>query len=381
MRNRGSLEVHLVTGGCGYPGYHLGKKLVENGHQVIIFDLIQLQWPLLDGMTVIQGSITNFDEVDEAFKGVNCVYHMASYGMSGREQLNKKLIEAVNIGGTENVIKACMKNKITRLVYTSTYNVIFGGQEIKDGDDSLPYLPLNQHPDHYSRTKSIAEKKVLTASGTGGLCTCALRLAGVYGPGEKRHIPRTLGYVEQGLMIMTYGGGTLQDFLHVDNLVQGHILAGQALSADRECIAGGQAYFLSDGAPVNTFEFFRPLFEGLGYKMPKMTLPVSVVYFIAFLTEWIHYFVARVYNFQPLLTRTEVFKTGVTHYFSIEKARKQLGYNPTKQNDISEVLKYYLDSGHHKIRKEKSAFSDFLWNVILFCIFVCLIMSFLPSVK
>lgn len=54
MRTRGSLEVHLVTRGCGYPGYHLGKKLVENGHKVILFDLIQLEWPLLDGMTVIQ---------------------------------------------------------------------------------------------------------------------------------------------------------------------------------------------------------------------------------------------------------------------------------------------------------------------------------------
>lgn len=55
-----------------------------------------------------------------------------------------------------------------------------------------------QHPDHYSRTKSIAEKKVLAANGTDGLCTCALRLAGVYGPGEKRHIPRTL--VRHGLI-------------------------------------------------------------------------------------------------------------------------------------------------------------------------------------
>lgn len=54
-------------------------------------------------------------------------------------------------------------------------------------------LCLNlQHPDHYSRTKSIAEKKVLSVNGTDKLCTCALRLAGVYGPGEKRHIPRTL---------------------------------------------------------------------------------------------------------------------------------------------------------------------------------------------
>jgi nucleoside-diphosphate-sugar epimerase len=47
-------EVHLVTGGCGYPGYHLGKKLAEDGHQVILFDIIKSEWPLHERMTVVQ---------------------------------------------------------------------------------------------------------------------------------------------------------------------------------------------------------------------------------------------------------------------------------------------------------------------------------------
>ena len=71
----------------------------------------------------------------------------------------------------------------------------------------------------------------------------------------------------------------------------------------------------------------------------------------------------------------------MTHYFSIEKARQQLGYNPTKQNAISEVLQFYLDAGHHKKRKTTNSFSDFIWNVVLFLIFVCLIMAFIPTTK
>ncbi|KAK3090039.1 hypothetical protein FSP39_008726 [Pinctada imbricata] len=374
-------ETHLVTGGGGYPGYHLGKKLAELGKSVILLDIRPPSWQMVEGMKFIQCNITRYDEVEEAFRGVDCVYHLASYGMSGREQLNKKLIEAVNIGGTKNVIDACIKHRISRLVYTSTYNVVFGGQEIMDGEESLPYLPLDKHPDHYSRTKSIAEQLVMEANGREGLHTCALRLAGVYGPGEQRHIPRTMSMVEAGFLLMLYGEGSLQDFLHVDNLVQGHILAMQALSPANHSVAAGQTYFLSDGAPINTFLFFKPLFEGLGYKLPKLQIPLSVVYFIAYLTEWIHYIVGRIYNFQPMLTRTEVYKTGVTHYFSIRKAQRDLGYEPTVQNDLTLVLKEYIAAGHGRKRRKGSSFVYYLVNVIIGLIFASFILSYLPGVK
>lgn len=90
---------------------------------------------------------------------------------------------------------ACLETGTSRLVYTSTYNVVFGGQEIRNGDSSLPYLRLDQHVDHYSRTKCIAEQEVRGANGRqtrGGvdLRTCALRCAGIYGEGEQRHLPR-----------------------------------------------------------------------------------------------------------------------------------------------------------------------------------------------
>ncbi|XP_045213063.2 short-chain dehydrogenase/reductase family 42E member 1-like isoform X2 [Mercenaria mercenaria] len=313
--------------------------------------------------------------------------YMASYGMSGREQLNRRRIEAVNVGGTENVIQACKTNDVTRLVYTSTYNVIFGGQTINDGDESLPYLPLNKQPDHYSRTKSIAEQKVLKADGRktdsgNTLHTCALRLAAVYGPGEQRHIPRIVDYIEKGLFSIIYETDTLQDFLHVENLAQAHELAGKALTKDKSYVAAGQAYFVSDDAPINTFSFFGPLITGLGYPMPSIRLPISVIYFVAFLTEWLHYLISYVYNFQPLLTRTEVYKTGVTHTFSIKKAGEQLGYRPTIQNDISKVIQHYINTGHKKhTEKEASSIVHWIVNIIIGALIAMLIMSFLPIVK
>jgi nucleoside-diphosphate-sugar epimerase len=91
---------------------------------------------------------------------------------------------------------------VPRLVYLSSYNVVYGGQRTEGGDEALPYFPPDRHPDAYSRTKALAEQAVLAADGAalspapgsneteGFLRTCALRPAAIYGPGEQRHLPR-----------------------------------------------------------------------------------------------------------------------------------------------------------------------------------------------
>lgn len=375
---------HLVTGGGGYVGCRLAKALIEKGHHVVLFD-VKTPENIPEGASFIQGDIRDYDSVHGAFSQADCVYHLASYGMSGREQLNKKLIKEVNIGGTKNVIKACCAHSIDRLVYTSTFNVIFGGQTIENGDESLPYLPLEKHPDQYSLTKSIAEMTILEANGAkldngNTLKTCALRLAGVYGPGEQRHLPRIVGLIKQGLFCMVYGDpDSLVEFLHIDNLVQAHVKGAEALTPEQKSVAAGQPYFISDCKPVNNFEFFRPLVEGLGYKFPTLRLPVGLIYYIACLIELIHGVIGRVYNFQPLLTCTEVYKTGVTHYFSNDKAKKDMGYSPTVQNDMQEAVQWFIDRGHSK--PKKSFIKQLFVDICLAVIFAMFIMSFLPIVR
>lgn len=79
------------------------------------------------GIEFIVGDLRRFADVDAAAGGVCAVFHVASYGMSGSEQLRPQLIHDVNCGGTDAVIQACLRNGVPRLVYTSTYNVVFGG--------------------------------------------------------------------------------------------------------------------------------------------------------------------------------------------------------------------------------------------------------------
>ncbi|XP_061621525.1 short-chain dehydrogenase/reductase family 42E member 1 isoform X5 [Phyllopteryx taeniolatus] len=378
-------ETCLITGGCGYFGYRLAAHLHKNGAKVILFDVIHPKEDVPEGITFVQGDIRSYAQVASAVTGVDCVFHVASYGMSGREQLERLHIEEVNIEGTRNVVEACVQCSVPRLVYTSTFNVVFGGQEIQNGDESLPYLPLHLHPDHYSRTKSIAEMAVLKANGTplkdgfGILRTCALRPAGIYGPGEQRHLPRVVGYIEKGIFRFIYGkAGSLVEFVHVDNLVSAHALAAAALTAQRCHCAAGQAYFISDSRPVNNFEFFRPLVEGLGYPFPTLRLPVALVYFAAFLIETVHRLVAPFYDFQPLLTRTEVYKTGVTHYFSTAKAEAQLGYRP-KEYDLDEVVWWFRSRGYGR-KRQSSHVSRKVVNLLVVAAFMAAVLSFLPVV-
>ncbi|XP_012585892.1 PREDICTED: short-chain dehydrogenase/reductase family 42E member 1 isoform X2 [Condylura cristata] len=371
-------ELAILVSGCA---------LNQKGAHVILFDIKSPAQAIPEGIEFIHGDICHLSDVEKAFQdvAVTCVFHIASYGMSGQEQLNRNQIEEVNLGGTENILWVCRKRGVPRLVYTSTFNVVFGGQVIRNGDESLPYLPLHLHPDHYSRTKSIAEKKVLGASGTalershGVLRTCALRSAGIYGPGEQRHLPRIVNYIERGLFKFVYGDPkSLVEFVHVDNLVQAHILASEALKADKGHIASGQPYFISDGRPVNNFEFFRPLVEGLGYKFPSFRLPLTLIYWVAFITEVSYFFLGRLYNFQPFLTRAEVYKTGVTHYFSLEKARRELGYE-AQSFDLQEVVEWFKAHGHGRSPSTHDL-EPLVCSGLCFLLLVIVVLAWLPSV-
>eukprot|EP00064_Thunnus_orientalis_P000068 superscaffoldBa00000003_g68 len=353
-------DTFLITGGCGYFGYRLACSLHKKGAKIILFDKVPPNQEVPEDIAFVQGDIRDYAQVEKAVTGVDCVFHIASYGMSGREQLNRHLIEAVNVQGTQNILKACVEHRVSRLVYTSTFNVVFGGQ-------------------------SLAEMAVLKANGTAlkdgseVLRTCALRPAGIYGPGEQRHLPRIVSYIEKGIFRFVYGEpSSLVEFVHVDNLVSAHELAADALTAEKQHCSAGQAYFISDGQPVNNFEFFRPLVEGLGYPFPKLRLPISLIYFFAFLTEMIHHIIGPFYNFQPLLTRTEVYKTGVTHYFSMAKAKAELGYDPQKHN-LDEVVQWFRSRGHVK-KRHSSVLSRFMLNFLVIAACVSVALSFLPVV-
>ncbi|KAK3532631.1 hypothetical protein QTP86_027374, partial [Hemibagrus guttatus] len=350
IRKSGGSEKALVTGGAGFFGFRLGKALARQGISVILLDLHQPQWELPDGAAFLQGDVRDYDTLYKVCAGVDCIFHTASYGMSGPEQLRKEQVESVNVGGTNNVINVCCERGVSRLVYTSTVNVVFAGKPIEDGDEeSVPCVPLDKHIDHYSRTKAIAERLVLSANrrplqGGGLLQTCVLRPSGIYGPEERRHLHRVMVNVERRLFSFTFGDPRARmNWVHVDNLVMAHVLAAEGLSPERGCVANGQAYFINDGESVNVFDWMTPLFERLGYTRPLIRLPVSLVFSAAFLMEQLHLALRPVMETPLLLTRNEVRNIAVSHTFRIEKARKELGFSPKKYT-LADSVDQYLQS-------------------------------------
>ena len=138
------------------------------------------------------GDLTSSSQLRAACRGADVVFHAASYGMSGEEMLDRTQTRAVNISGTKHVLDCCRSEKVGCLVYTSTYNTVFGGQRVDRGDEAMDYYPVDEHADEYSRTKALAEQLVLTANEADTLRTVALRSAAIYGEGERRHFPRII---------------------------------------------------------------------------------------------------------------------------------------------------------------------------------------------
>lgn len=103
----------------------------------------------------MSGDIASRKDVEETLDGVDCVIHLASYGGSGKEMIQTRWIEEVNVEGTRNVLETCVKKGITRVVYLSSNGVVFGGKKIENGDETLPYLPSNQYVGPYDRSDQI----------------------------------------------------------------------------------------------------------------------------------------------------------------------------------------------------------------------------------
>ncbi|XP_035381479.1 putative short-chain dehydrogenase/reductase family 42E member 2 [Electrophorus electricus] len=344
---RRAREKALVTGGGGFFGFRLGRALARRGTSVILMDLHKPYWEVPEGVIFLQGDIRDYDTLYKACAEVDCVFHTASCGMSGPEQLRKELVESVNIGGTNNVINVCCEQGISRMVYTSTVNVVFAGKPIEDGDeDSAPCVPLDMHIDHYSRTKAVAEHMVIAANGRslkgGGLLrTCVLRPSGIYGPEERRHLHRVMVNVERKLFSFSFGDPNARmNWVHVENLVTAHVLAAEGLSPERGCVANGQAYFINDGESVNLFEWLIPLFERLGHSPPLIHLPVSLVYSAAVVMEWLHGVLKPVVEVPLIFTRNEVRNIAVSQTFRIDKARRELGFSPVKYSLADSVEQY-----------------------------------------
>ncbi len=319
------MTVSLVTGGSGFVGAAIARALEARGDEVIVLDLAP-ECPV-EGVDYRRIDITDQAAVIEACRGVDTIIHNAS--IVHTKQNKQDVVWSVNLGGTENMLEASRQQGVPRFVYISSGSVVYEGKDIENGDESLPYSSVSQAP--YADSKIAAEKLVLAENGKGGLATCALRPHVVFGPGDNRFMPALLAKGRNGQLRFQIGRGIwLSDYTYVSNLTDAVLLADEALAKDGlNSVAAGQAYFITNGEPMPFWDFIRKVAARLGFPPIKYRAPKSLVYVIAAVMEGIDTLKGGTLNAEDGLTRFAIRYICTHHYFSIEKARRELGYNPS----------------------------------------------------
>ncbi len=312
------MKTALVTGGGGFVGKAVVKALCARGIECRVVG--RNRYPELEqaGAICCRGDIRDRLFLADCSKGVDTLFHVASLtGIWG----DWSEYFSINVQGTENVLSACAKNSIPRLIYTSTPSVVFNRKDIRGGDESLPYP--NKFLCYYAHTKTLAEKLVLHAN-YNSFVTCALRPHLIWGPGDPHLIPRLLKRGRKRQLKIVGKGENLVDISYIDNVAHAHLLAAENLEGTQT--AAGNAYFISQGEPVNLWQWINGLFKDVGIPVVERRVPFLIAYGAGGILEILHKRLSP--DTEPKMTRFLAEQLAKSHYFSIEKARKDLGYEP-----------------------------------------------------
>jgi len=311
----------LVTGGCGFVGWNLVDALRARGDEVTVVDVLEAAHR--PDVHYLKASITDLDAMCKAVEGMDSVFHNASIVHTKRNK--EDVVWGVNLGGSKTVLQACQDKGVPKLIYISSASAVYEGADIENGDEGMPYSSISQAP--YADSKIAAEKLILAANGAHGVLTCAIRPHVVFGPGDNRFMPALLQKAYGGKL--KYGVGRerkLSDFTYVSNLTDALLLADEHLV--RGGPAPGQAYFITNGEPMAFFDFVDLVLERLDMPKIKGMLPGKFVYAIAAVHEFIDTLKGGTLNAEDGMTRFAIRYMCTHHYFSIERARRELGYNP-----------------------------------------------------
>jgi nucleoside-diphosphate-sugar epimerase len=271
------------------------------------------------GVECIHGDIFDAAAVERVCSGIEVVFHVAAVaGIWGPWEY----FYNTNTRGTEHVIRGCQAAGVQRLVFTSSPSVTFAGRDQCGIDESAPYP--KKWLAHYPHTKALAEQAVLKANGQQGLLTCSLRPHLIWGPRDQHLIPRLLDRARKGQLRQVGGGSNLIDAVYVENATAAHLLAADALAPGSP--ACGNAYFITNGEPVNCWQWINEILALAGLPPVRRKISLAAAYAAGAVLEGLWTVLGR--TDEPRMTRFLAAQLGTSHYFDISAARRDLGYQP-----------------------------------------------------
>jgi UDP-glucose 4-epimerase len=292
------MKSYLVTGGCGFIGVNLVSRLAGRGARVRILDNLSLGKPedvAPLGIDLRVGDIRDMAALKDACQGMDVVVHLAAHTRVVESVSHPELNFEINAIGTMNVLRACRDAGVKKVIFASTGGAILGeqGPPVHEGMVPRPVSP-------YGASKLVGEAYCSAFCGSFGLNTVALRFSNVYGPFSYHKgsvVAQFLRNLMQEEPLVIYGDGQqTRDFLYVDDLVDAVLLADKSETP-------GEVFQIASGRETS----LKDLLAAMKRVLPSVKFDV----------------------------RYEPARAGeiLRNYASIEKARRLLGYNPSKKLD------------------------------------------------
>jgi nucleoside-diphosphate-sugar epimerase len=307
----------FVTGGSGFIGGRLIERLRADGHTVraLARSTSAAERVGRRGAEAVHGDLADIAAMRAGAEGCELAFHAAAaLGDWGK----REDFERGNVEGTSNVLRACADAGVRRFVHVGTEAALLAGEPLIDVDETAPLRP--DSPALYSASKARAEQAVVAAN-RAGFETVVLRPRFVWGVGDTTLLPVMIELARSGRLAWIAGGRHRTSTTHVDNTVEGLVLAAMRGRP-------GNAYFVTDGEPVVFREFVSDLLATQGVAAPTRSIPARLARTLASSgeTTW------RLLPLpgRPPLTRFAYWVSAQECTIRIDKAREQLGYAPVK---------------------------------------------------
>ena len=314
----------LVTGGTGFVGAALARRLADEGVEVVVASRSATARdadPRVRAVAMDLADPASVSAAVAAVGGCDTVFHVAARtGVWG----SRESFFRPNVTGTRHVLAACREHGVARLVHTSSPSVCFDGRDHLRASNDLPYPERFESP--YPETKAIAEREVLAAHGTatasGTLATCALRPHLVIGPGDPHLFPRLVERARAGRLPIVGDGANEVSVTDVRNAAAAHLAAACALAPDAAC--GGRAYFVAQEEPVQLWPWLAEVFGRLGVPAPRRRMSLRTARALGTVCEGLWRLLRRADD--PPMTRFVASQLATSHSYDMEPARRDLGY-------------------------------------------------------
>ena len=321
----------LVTGGTGFIGSHLVERLRAQGRAVVCIakDMMHARLLALRGCDVRLADINEAADIDSALEGVDTVYHVA--GVT-RCRDPKDYYEG-NTLATRRFMEICRNHRATlrRIVYVSSQTAVGPSLDGSPVCEDAPYHPVS----HYGKSKMLAELEVLKAAAE--LPVTIVRPSAVYGPRE-RDMYDYIKTVKRGLKLLIGFHDKLMSLVHVEDLVSGMLLAGEAARA------AGEKYFLGSERPYTIREIGGTIAGVLHRRSLSVRLPHCLVYAVGGVATAIGKATGAEVFFNLEKAREAVQPAWTC---SVAKAAAELGYRErfTLEEGMRQTYRWYIENG------------------------------------